>query len=851
MRRRPRDLPGPMHTVLAPRTKQMISNLTVATDGSVMAGYRISPVRWEFTARAVQEQLLNNVADTYAVLAGRDYQQRVCLRPHAVATWAKALSDRTPHPAPDIDGETFNDYLARQQIRIGQGGMDDKITFRFFSVGTVEPRTDLRTALLALAVEGVTPPQDVRTVLAEEKRVFDAVHGAPGWMGERMSDREMGWVRQRSLAPGMPAPHTESSGGWDEQDLPALANDVRWSETPFDRTVKVVAWRDGRKVERHVQILTATRTSDLRYPENGLEPWQTYAERAGLNVEWNIVGRLAEGTELGKRATLDLNKAMSIHESYQLFGEVPPEYTERGIQVAREARDQITTGQPRDSVRFTGSFNIIVTGEDEEKCEENADRIKRLYAGTDLRMEFSAPQGQSRRLRDTIPGEGWDSQGYQRQVRLSYLAAGMPNATAVVGDGKGPYVGFTMGASRRPVMHDSHYATEGRGVLGRKQNMWAIVATLGGGKSVLLDSLAYNNVRRGAKVIARDPSGPMMALCEIPELKAVSTAMNLLQGERGILSPPGLVRAPQQEEFPDWSSYDQALAEAEGERRNLVMDTARRCLHPDLYDDRATFAALRTAARTVRWTPQTSLWDLVYSLERMGEGGELALALRDAADMPLLSLMFPPEGQAGDFASALAGDSLLTVISTPGIRRAPDSVPRIDWSPKETAADAILRLTAIFTDRELFAKRRGERAVAIFDEAEDMTDSGAGRGYLARLGRDHSKWNIAAYLAFKNLTPEMLGGEMLNFLAGAWVGKMANRQPAEDLLDILHIDDKAYAQVLMNLSTRQPGQFVHLDADGRVGGVQIDVEHHPQLRAAALTNPTPAGSAGWTEGELS
>jgi hypothetical protein len=212
--------------------------------------------------------------------------------------------------------------------------------------------------------------------------------------------------------------------------------------------------------------------------------------------------------------------------------------------------------------------------------------------------------------------------------------------------------------------------------------------------------------------------------------------------------------------------------------------------------------------------------------------------------MPMLSLLFPDRSSAGDMAGA-QHRSTLTIISTPGIKRAPDGVQRIDWSPKETAADSILRLAALYADRELFGKTMDERAIALFDEAEDFTDSGIGRTTLSRLGRDHSKWNIAVYLLLKSISEEILTGELRNFLAGAFVGRIANREVAETMLTILGITDRAYALSLMRLSERDPGQFVHLDALGQVGSFRVDVDYYPALREVIFTNPAPEGSEAW------
>jgi hypothetical protein len=868
--------------ILAPHANQIVQNLEVLKDGTVLAGYRMASTRWDFTGNDAKGNTLDNDADTWGQLAPRFTQTRVTTRPHPVQAWARNYDQRTPHPLEDVHTcdlsafnetqrragqcgcETWNKYLARMQQRISSTGMDDKIVFRYFGVGKVKPKTDVRGMVLKYLETGQLPKHaGVRAVLAEEKKVADIV--STGWRARRMSEREQAWLRIRSLAPGVQPPETpDISGGWDEYALPALANDVRWHESPFGRTVSVKAWRDGYALDRAVMVLTLSRAEDMRYPGNGLEPWMTYAERAidpdgvPFSVEWNIIGQLKTGEMLSSASELALRTALNIENDYRNHEEPAPEKYSRGIRVAKSTRDQVTTGQTSESVRFVGSVNVIVTGETvydvkgrviktaEQVVEERAEALRRLYAGNDLRMEFTAALNQAQKLVETVPGEPYDQNGYQRQMRLPYLAAGLPTVSTSVGDGRGSYIGSTRGASRRPVFHDPWYATEGRGVFGRSQNMWIVAGTLGAGKSMLLGDLAYHATRRGVrKVVIRDPSGPLAALADLPELAPYSLVINLLEGERGILNPPSMVREPLPSDFDEEDQYSKAIQRARAERRELVIDMARRSLDFDLYQNPDTRGVIRDAARAHEWNMTSTLWDLVDALRAMDNrlANDVAAALEDASTAPLLSLMFPERGQV---VSLKHYEANLTVISTPGIRRAPDGVDREDWNPQEVGADAILRLTALFTDRLIFSKSRDERAMLILDEAEDLTDFSAGRGFLSRLGRDHSKWNIGVYLGMKSINAEMFSGELRNFVAGAFVGKMASMEPAIDMLPVLNVEDRSYAKTLMRLSRAAPGEFVHLDADGNVGGIRIDLDYHRALKNALLTNPKPEGFDAWT-----
>ena len=292
---------------LGTNTRQIVSNLLLLTDGTVLAGYRVGPRRWEYIPEAEKSNVIASTADVYGVLSGRPFHERVTTRPHPVAEWAANLDLRTPHPLEPVEGcdETWNRHLARQQARIAQAGMDDKLVFRYFGVGKINPKTDLKAVLRANALTGALPDRpDLREMIVSERMVADAVQA---WPARRMTEFEQGWLRTRSMAPGVLPPVTAdlTEGGWDEQALPALADHIRWTEEPFGRIVTVNAFVDGQRIERAVQVLSVSRMEDLNYPESGLEPWQTYAERATdgegrpFGVDWSIVGELRTGDGRG------------------------------------------------------------------------------------------------------------------------------------------------------------------------------------------------------------------------------------------------------------------------------------------------------------------------------------------------------------------------------------------------------------------------------------------------------------------------------------------------------------------------------------------------------------------------
>ena len=120
-----------------------------------------------------------------------------------------------------------------------------------------------------------------------------------------------------------------------------------------------------------------------------------------------------------------------------------------------------------------------------------------------------------------------------RRLTVRYLAAGMPNVDSELGTPTGPYFAYGIGSARRAARFDLHYGPERLNTPG----LITVTAEPGGGKSVLIGSLAYNAVRCGERTIVFDPSGPLARLCRLPELAPFSRELDLTTSPAGTLSP--------------------------------------------------------------------------------------------------------------------------------------------------------------------------------------------------------------------------------------------------------------------------------------------------------------------------
>lgn len=889
-----RKTPAPTVAPAAPfalRTsaRQLVANLTVTATGAVWAGYRMEAARWDYLGEQAQESVLSRNQDIWAGLTGHDLLEKTMTRPHPVDRWAANLDKRTPHPlefhtceqrrfTPQqlLDGacgcETWNRHLVRMQRRISQAGLDDKFTVRYFRLGQIDPTINVVDALHELTTRGTRPAaKELLDVLSAERAMLDTMRSAP-WRAHRLTETEQRIVRARSLAPGAPAGWVgDGPAVYDE--LSAETSSVRWHEEPFDQHLAVTSLRGRTPVRRLVSVLTLLRPAAISYPESGLEPWQIYPERVtdaegrSFPVELTLAGRVMSGEELQKQATYDLNRAQHTMRQYDAFpNETPHDDVAEGIDAARRVRTEVFRGEERVAGRFRGSVNATLWAEDvldaktgevirtaEEVLAERTDAFKRLMRGNDLRQHWDVAEGQAGKLTEGIPGEPMVRGAYQRQFPLSFLAAGLPNVSASLGDGAGPYEAYTRGGARRPFQFDTHYTTEGRKAIGRKANLWIVVASLGGGKSIKMMVTAYNAVRRGIRCVYSDPSGLGPArMAAMPEIAPGAVVRNMTNAEPGELSPPSLVRMPTLEEFDgDTERYLKRIGHARAQIRSSVEDVVWMLMPQDIWDITGRGGArtlLRETVGRLQWSTDSDLWQLVDALEASGElGTSMARVMREASESEKLSALFAPRGQGGDFVRLHTGSLVrptLTVITTPGLISAASGVPRGEWNADEMASPVLRHLAAQLTSRELFDKAMSERACGFFDEAHHYKDSGSGRAMLQNLGRDHSKWNIHGEIASQDLDGALVG-DLRNYLAGAFVGQMKNIDHAQQLLPILHIEDKRYASQLLELSVDVPGEFVVLDADGRVGAIRVDTGYFPELEAAIFTNPNPEGSDAW------
>ena len=849
--------------VTFPLATEEIAGPLQFTRGGMFVWFMLGGQSWDFRTLDDRRRLWDQQTYRYGQLAasrseGRPIRLRVSTRPYPSFEYARSLDEETPHPLPQVPGgESWDDYLGHAQRRLQSTGLDQKVTALGVWVGPT-PKPAVRAEL----VRGTeTPSRETIQVIEEILQVEKVVTG-PGFDGRRATAREMAFLFHRSLSMGIPAPVNAGVGGdrWELEDLAEFTERRVWLSEPYGSSVRVVSEIKGAQVSRAVAVLTMGVMPERTWPEDGRDPWMLASNRLGFPVEWSVSGTVLSARTLSKAFEFEQNRAHGIASHYDEHGITPPPSVNRAIRAAAANLDEVTEGDSRTAARFMGTVRLAVYGTTEDEALKRARDLVDLY-GERLNMPLQHTRGQARALREFIPGEPRAQHGYQRRMPVRYLASALPNVDSALGTPTGPYLGYGIGSARRAARFDMHYGPE---VL-QTPGLFPIVAEPGGGKSVLIGTLAYNAVRAGQPTIIFDPSGPLARLAALPELAPFSRVLDLTAAKAGTLSPYQLVPEPTREAYAedgvvDQLEFDRAVRRAGAERQQLMFDVLRMWLPSStlrlsgtdvLLRDALRRMAERSKRRGLRDTRTNPRW-IIEELEDLEKAAlsdqqrelarQLIEELKAAAEFPLGELIMPPHRMPID--DHQVEDKTLVIVTMPGLSPPPEAVEREYWGSEERYTQPLLHLAAFFASRFIYGRPRDVRKNVFLDENHLMGQWGSGRAFFVRLSRDSRKWNTAIGAASQHPADHLSIGRVDALMGSAFVGRLTKAATAIQACELVQCPE-AYAPVIQALSPKpregqtagETGEFVWLDPLGRLGKIRIDLDWHPALRAALQTTP--------------
>jgi len=837
------------------------------TASTVTAWYRLAPQPWSFRSDAQRETLIRQIASQLGEMQGRWCHLRVTSRPYPVALWAEAFDHNAPGRMPDVAGALgWDDFLEGEQRHLMGLSMADKEVFLGIEVSG---RSVLDRWLEGAAplLERLVPSAASAELDALESEIahVDGLVSGPGLDAVPASPEDMAWLMRRSCALGLPAPRTVDTvagSRWETEDLAAFTDGVALHQEPYAPTVQVTGRFGTQPVSRHVAVLSVGLMDALRVPEAD-DPWMQRSDRLPFPVEWSARIHVRRPEDVAGELQRQMGKVRSQIRHYTTDHDLdPPLSLARHAERVLEIEDELSGGLTAQATRVSGWWRVAVSGRDEAEALTRAQQVLDLYR-PGVAMEH--PEAQYAYAREFIPGEPLASAAYRRRGSVTWVAAGVPAASASVGDRRGVMIGETCTATRRPVAWDPWMAQEVR----RTSGLTAIVGGLGSGKSFLTGLLVYKTVRAGARWTVLDPSGPLAALTRIPEIAPHARHVHLLGADPGILNPYRVVAEPRRDHFLDEPDPEKAWRRerslAAATRRRLVLDVLTGLLPYDVTRMPSSRIVLLRAVREVGGGPQHDPGQVIAALRRHAADGEehagvVADFLDERRELPQAALLFPDPQQdpRADPWDARADDWRLTVLTMQGMTLPRPGSPREEWTDGESLAVELLNLASWLTQRTIYTSDRNLRKGVALDETHFLSQIPTGKVLIDRLARDSRKFNVRAVFA------SQLAGDLLrvpgfaSLVDAVFVGRTDDAEAQAEALRLLRVPtDVGYEEMLATLSARprhgggpngaggddrpdeSPRQFVFADGHGGVERIRVDMEgeHLEHLRRALDTNP--------------
>jgi hypothetical protein len=792
-------------------------NVLIGPGGQAAALYRAEPVAYPFLPGSEKGALLHRL-ERFGHLVGTDFSIWRVQRAYPADRYAGDLEAAAD--ARHAEGDGWRRYLQGHQERLAD--LDSHLPEIYVAVSLVEPakghlRSLDRARRRVEELAGVGSPRpisgsELETLAVAEQRTFDRLAGTVGL--RRATTAELQWLLRRGGCRGVAEPELEGAwepdalvlrgahGGLDyeplEHDLWRCAN-APMTEDPGEPPSLEVEAEEGRSIQALLCAGSLAEEAEFPGPAELLfAPLEDagFPADAVLHARW--IGNRDALSQVRKRI-LDVEHAYREQAEGSHAG--PGWQAEDDRELAREYEAVLQSSAHPPMLR--AYLSIAVGAADRPELERRVEVLRERFG----EVRLHRPRGLQHRLFfDHIPRtDGGSVLDYLQQMTVEQLGAMVATASSEIGSPSGVYIGHTPSGAGRPVRYDPTEAprtARPSGVL--------LAGTLGSGKTLAGEAIAYGGQRRGSLVVTFDPK-PDHNLEGVPELEGEVEVLEL-SGDprhRGKLDPLAIGLPELREELA--SSY---LLE-------LLRD-------PPPSWENAIDRAVRDAVRA----GEESLDGVVARLQRGASDAsrEVAEALEVLSDFGLARLGFGDEG--ADRADVAAGPQTSVItIRTPGLSLPDPGASRETYTRAERVSVATLSLVAAKALR-LVSHDRSRHKIVLLDEAWFLLASTQGRLLLNRLVRLGRSMNTTILLATQRLADL---GDLSELVGVYFLFGQDSIPEAERALRMVDLDPSD-AALRSRLTEYRQGLCLMRDLDGRVGEVQFDLVF-PALLAALDNTP--------------
>ncbi len=395
---------------------------------------------------------------------------------------------------------------------------------------------------------------------------------------------------------------------------------------------------------------------------------------------------------------------------------------------------------------------------------------------------------------------------YTQQLTVEQFGAMVPTASRIVGSERGPYLGYTTAGAALPVRFDATQAP-------REDRASAVllVGTLGSGKTLAAQTIAYAAERRGSLIVDFDPK-PDHGLDRLAELDGRLQVLELSGAptQQGKLDPLAIGLQDIREELA--CSYLLEL---------LPGDPAR-------WENAVSLAVKDTVREGSR--SLSRVVELLLASDRSGarDAGE---ALEVIRDFGLARLAFG-DGQGSEVHAATA----VTTIRMPGLTLPEPSAARDQYTRAERVSVATLSLVAAHA-LQLISGDRSRNKIVALDEIWFLLASPQGRQIIHRLVRLGRGYNATILLGTHRIADL---GDLAELIGVVFVFGQDSDSAAAAALTFIGLQPTP--ELITRVREFRAGRCLMRDLHGRVGELQIDLVYPHLLQALGTTPSQPPRS---------
>jgi hypothetical protein len=667
--------------------------------------------------------------------------------------------------------------------------------------------------LLGLSDPAALSERRLRALLSQEavieRRVCDFLEC------ERAAVHELQWLVRRAFCRGLGEPRVEErflpqalvvdapDGPCELAYRPLEADLLRLADCPIEVGLRRLRIESEHENSHQAFLCLGALPEEVPFPSRQAELLFAPLEALPFPVDATLHARHVANRDAVRLARRRIVDADHIYTEQTQGDHGPTADAAYRPQAARDLEEYLTGSERPPLLR--AQLSLGVSAATESELEERVELVRREYAP----IELHRPLGDQLTLFCShLPAQRAGVPYYDDYLTVEQFGAMVPTATHAVGSEAGPYIGHTLSGSRQPVLFDPTEASRSA-----RAPACLLAGTLGSGKTLLLQLIAYQAFLQGSVVCDIDPKGDHR-LERLPGVVEQIERIELSADEscRGMLDPLRIGPVETREDLA----------------ANFLLSVLPEPVRPEWQTE------LRLAVQTVATRGRRSCEEVVHELESgTRQAKDVARALLVHAAGGVARLGFAPADGRVEEGGARQVTSLRIrnlTLPLPGIRRS-------EYTEEERIGQALLRLLAVYALR-LTSADPGRHAVLGFDEAWVLLADSAGRTLVDRIARLGRAQNVTPLLA-----TQVLGdaGELESLVGALFCFGVETDAEAERALRLLQLDP-GDERLRRQLTGYRQGRCLFRDYGGRVGPIQVDLAD-PDLLAALDTTPRSASIA--------